>query len=119
MRVEPFMIGRREQAAKGSKSRANKTGNYALFVMAQQKLKSTGPMGMQPSYHGSTMPFPLQPAPLKPAMPALAGADAPAADAGGTAPAKTKLTRPQAVRIAKARIMRRNSLRKQRLALKG
>jgi len=108
------MIGRRKQAPKGSKSRANKTGNYALLVMAQQKLKSTGPMGMQPSYHGSTMPFPLQPA-----MPALVGADAPAGDAGGTAPAKPKLTRPQAVRIAKARIMRRNSLRKQRLAQKG
>jgi len=108
------MIGRREQTRKGSKSPANKSGNNALFVMAQQKLKSTGPMGMQPSYHGSTMPFPLQPA-----MPALVGADAPAADAGGTAAAKTRLTRPQAVRIAKARIMRRNSLRKQRLAQKG
>ena len=103
------MIGRREQARKGSKSRANKTANNALSVMAKQRLKSTGPMGIQPSCHGSTMPFPLQPV-----MPTLVGADAPV-----TLPPKAKLTRAEAVRIAKARIMRRNSLRKQRQAQKA
>jgi hypothetical protein len=107
--VEPFLIGRRRQARKGSKSRANKTENNALFVMARQKLKSTGPMGIQPSFHGSTMPFPLQPA-----MPAPI-----ATDASVTPSPKTKPTRTDAVRIAKARIMRRNSLRKQRQAQKG
>jgi hypothetical protein len=77
--------------------------------MDRQKLQPTGPMGMQPSHHGSTMPFsslPATPAPI-------------GANASATPPAKSKLTRTLAVRIAKARIMRRNSLRKQRLALKG
>ena len=103
------MIGRRKQAPKGSKSRANKTTNNALSVMAKQRLQSTGPMGMQPGYHGSTMPAHLQPA-----MPAPIDTDALI-----TPPPKTKLTRTEAVRIAKARIMRRNSLRKQRQAQKG
>jgi hypothetical protein len=107
--VEPFLIGRRKQARKGSKSRANKTGNNALFVMAKQKLQSTGPMGIQPSYHGSTMAIPLQPA-----MPGPGGTDA-----SVRPPPKAKPTRTEAVRIAKARIMRRNSLRKQRQAQKG
>jgi hypothetical protein len=80
-----------------------------LFVMDKQKLPPTGPMGMQPSHHGSKMPFSSQPA-----MPAPIGTAA-----SVTLPAKSKLTRTLAVRIAKARIMRRNSLRKQRLALKG
>jgi hypothetical protein len=88
---------------------ANKAGNNALSVMAKQKLQSTGPMGMQPSHHGSTLPFSSQPV-----APALVGADAPV-----TPPAKTRPTRIDAVRIAKARIMRRNSLRKQRQAQKG
>jgi hypothetical protein len=77
--------------------------------MGKRKLQFIGPMGMQPSYHGSTLPFSSQPS-----MPTLVGADAPA-----TPPAKTKPTRIDAVRIAKARIMRRNSLRKQRQAQKG
>jgi hypothetical protein len=77
--------------------------------MAKQRLQSTGPMGIQPSFHGSTMPIPLQPA-----MPGPIGAD----DAVTPTP-KAKLTRTDAVRIAKARIMRRNSLRKQRQAQKG
>jgi hypothetical protein len=103
------MIGRREQPAKGSKSPANKSGNNALSVMAEQKQQSAGPMRMQPSNHGSIMPVLLQSA-----MPTLTGADAPV-----TAPPRTRTTRTEAVRIAKARIMRRNSLRKQRQAQKG
>jgi hypothetical protein len=77
--------------------------------MAKQKLQSAGPMGMQPSHHGSTMPVLSQPG-----ISTLVGADAPV-----TLPPKAKLTRTDAVRIAKARIMRRNSLRKQRQAQKG
>jgi hypothetical protein len=107
--VEPFLVGRRKQTRKGSKSRANKTGNNALSLMAKPKLQSAGPMRIQPSCHGSTMPFPLQPA-----MPAPI-----AADNSVTPPSKSKLTRTEAVRIAKARIMRRNSLRKQRQAQKA
>jgi hypothetical protein len=107
--VEPFLIGRRKQARKGSNPRANKTGNSALFVMTKQKLQSAGPMGMQPSCHGSTMPFSSQPA-----MPTPIGTDALV-----TPPPKTNLTRTEAVRMAKARIMRRISLRKQRQAQRG
>jgi hypothetical protein len=88
---------------------ANKTGNSALFLMAKQKLQSTGPMGMQPSYHGSTTPFSVQPT-----MPGPVNTDA-----SVTTPPKAKPTRIDAVRIAKARIMRRNSLRKQRQAQKA
>jgi len=77
--------------------------------MAKQKRQSAGPMGMQPSCHGSTMPVPLQPA-----VPGRIGTDA-----SVTPLLKTKPTRTEAVRVAKARIMRRNSLRKQRQAQKG
>ena len=77
--------------------------------MDKHKLQPTGPMGMQPSHHGSTMPFSSQPA-----MPGPIGTAA-----SVTPPVKSKLTRTLALRIAKARILRRNSLRKQRLALKG
>jgi len=41
------------------------------------------------------------------------------ADGSRSAPPKKKLTRTDAVRAAKARIMRRNSLRKQRQAQKA
>ena len=64
---------------------------------------------MRPSYHRATMPVLLQPA-----MSTLIGTDAPV-----TVSPKAKLTRSEAVRIAKARIMRRNSLQKQRQAQKG
>jgi len=66
-------------------------------------------MSMQPVSHNSTMP-----APLLPVMP-----DMNDADHSRSAPPKKKLTRNDAVRAAKARITRRNSLRKQRLAQKG
>jgi hypothetical protein len=64
-------------------------------------------MNMQPVEHGS-----IAPTPLLPMMPT----------AGGHTKApypKKRPTRTEAVRIAKARIMRRNSLRKQRQAQKG
>jgi hypothetical protein len=87
----------------------NKFGRGALFVMQKGKTRVAGPMSMQPVDHGSTMP-----APLLPAMPSEIGIDH-----RKTSMPKTQKTRTDAVRAAKARIMRRNSLRKQRLAQKG
>jgi hypothetical protein len=64
-------------------------------------------MSVQPVAHGSIAPTPLQPM-------------MPAAGAQKITPyAKKRPTRTEAIRIAKARIMRRNSLRKQRQAQKG
>ena len=64
-----------------------------------------GPMSVQPVQHGSIAPTQLGMEPT------------PAAE---TPPHSKKQTpRTEAVRIAKARIMRRNSLRKQRQAQKG
>lgn len=65
----------------------------------------TGPMSEQPTEHRSTMPAQSQPR-----MPEI-----------GTKPEKPPKrpsARAQAVRTAKAKISRRNSLRKQRQALK-
>jgi hypothetical protein len=64
-------------------------------------------MSMQPVVHGSTMQAPV--------LPPMPGSNA--AEHSG-AP-KAKPTRTDAVRAAKARITRRNSLRKQRQAQKG
>jgi hypothetical protein len=64
-------------------------------------------MSIQPIDHGATMP-----APVLPAMPATNGAEDP------KPLPKARPTRTEAVRIAKAKIMRRNSLRMQRKAQK-
>jgi hypothetical protein len=64
---------------------------------------------MQPVDRSATMP-----APLLPPLPGSNDAEGP-----GAAPPKAKSTRANAVRAAKARITRRNSLRKQRQAQKG
>jgi hypothetical protein len=77
--------------------------------MQKRKLRLTGPMNMQPVDHSATMP-----APLLPPMPGSNDADRPRASLP-----KAKSTRTDAVRVAKARIARRNSLRKQRQAQKG
>jgi hypothetical protein len=69
-------------------------------------------MSIQPVDRSSTMP-----APVLPAMPGSDDADRPRAASPKTN--KTKLTRNDAVRAAKARILRRTSLRKQRQAQKG
>lgn len=61
-------------------------------------------MSVQPVAHGSIAPMQLR-------MMPTAEAEAKAS--------KKQTPRTEAVRIAKARIMRRNSLRKQRLAQKG
>jgi hypothetical protein len=66
-------------------------------------------MNMQPVDRGAT-----RPAPLLPPMPGSNDADGP-----GPSLPKTKLSRTDAVRAAKARLMRRDSLRKQRQAQKG
>ena len=74
--------------------------------MPRSKSTPTGPMSVQPVRHGSIAPSQLR-------MEPTAGAE--------TQPlhSKQQTPRTEAVRIAKARIMRRNSLRKQRQAQKG
>lgn len=74
--------------------------------MPPRKPTFTGPMSVQPAPHGSTAPTQLLPL-----MP-MAGKQKPAPLL------KKPPTRMEAVRAAKARIMRRNSLRKQRQAQK-
>jgi hypothetical protein len=64
-------------------------------------------MNTQPAARGSSA------APMLPRMPAAGGHDKKAPSP------KARPTRTDAVRLAKAKIMRRNSLRKQRLAQKG
>jgi hypothetical protein len=73
-------------------------------VMPGNKPTSTGPMSVQPVRHGSVASTQLR-------MEPTAGAE--------TQRPKKPSPRAEAVRIAKARIMRRNSLRKQRQAQKG
>jgi hypothetical protein len=85
---------------------SNKFDGNVLSMMQKRKPRYAGPMSMQPVDHSSTMP-----APLLPAMPGLSDPEGPEAS-----PAKKKPARTDAVRAAKARIMRRNSLRKQRQA---
>ena len=72
--------------------------------MPGNKPTHTGPMSVQPVQHGSA-------APMQSRMEPTAGAE--------TQPQKKPSPRSEAVRIAKARMTRRNSLRKQRQAQKG
>jgi hypothetical protein len=83
------------------------TDPLAVFRMPKSKPKSTGPMTMQPRERGSIMP--TQGLPMMPTVGKAAKAPQP----------KQQPTRTEAVRAAKARIMRGNSLRKQRDAQKG
>jgi len=76
-------------------------------MMPKRKPTSAGPMDMQPVAHGSTAATPLLPM-----MPA-------AGEPPKKSVPKKQPTRTEAVRAAKARISRRNSLRKQRQAQKG
>ena len=64
---------------------------------------------MQPIDRSATMPVPL--------LPPVPGSND--ADGRKASLPKVKLTRTDAVRAAKARLMRRNSLRKQREAQRG
>ena len=82
----------------------NKADRRALSVMPRRKSPLTGPMNMQPAEHGSTRPTPLQPM-----MPTTGNKPKKASP-------KKRSMRMEAVRAAKARMMRRDSLRKQRRA---
>ena len=84
----------------------NKSDGDALCLMEKGKPRYAGPMDIQPVDHSST-----RAALLLHATPGSENAARPALP-------KTNHTRIDAVRVAKARIMRRNSLRKQRLAQK-
>jgi hypothetical protein len=88
---------------------SNKFIGNALSAMQRSKRRYPGPMSIQPVDRNSTMP-----APVLPAIPGSNTADRPRA----LLP-KAKPNRNDAVRAAKARLTRRNSLRKQRLAQKG
>jgi hypothetical protein len=111
----PEVIGRpgsratehRYREAAGSASHPlNKLGRSELFIMP--KIKPTaGPMRTQPIERASTIPTPVLPM-----MPTAGKADK-------TAQPMRRPTRADGVRVAKAKITRRNSLRKQRDALKG
>jgi hypothetical protein len=77
-----------------------------LNGMKKRAPRHIGPMTMQPVDRSATMPAPV--------LPDMADAASPIAS-----PPKAKSTRTDAVRDAKARITRRNSLRMQRQAQKG
>jgi hypothetical protein len=74
--------------------------------MPKNKSASTGPMSVQPVEHGSIAPMQLR---MMPTTETETKTGLP----------KKRTPRAEAVRIAKARIMRRNSLRKQRQAQKA
>jgi len=75
----------------------NKFGTSELPIMPKSKSPSTGPMRMQPVQRGSILPTPMMPT---------------ARTAAKTPAPKQQPTRTEAIRAAKARITRRNSLRK-------
>jgi hypothetical protein len=85
----------------------NEFGGNALSSMEPRTPASAGPMNtQQPGDRGSA-------APMLPRMPTTGGDDP------KRPLPKTRSTATDAIRLAKAKIMRRNSLRKQRLAQKG
>jgi hypothetical protein len=84
----------------------NELGSKELSTMPKRK-QPTGPMRTQPIERASIMPTQVLPM-----MPAAGKATKPSQP-------KQRPTRAEAVRAAKARITRRNSLRKQREALSG
>jgi hypothetical protein len=85
----------------------NELGRNELSNMPKNKTV-TGPMRMQPAERASMMPTQVLPR-----MPTVDNRAAPASQP------KQNPTRTEAVRVAKARITLRNSLRKQREALKA
>ncbi len=88
-------------------SRSNEPGGNALSGMPKSKPTPTGPMSTQPVGRGSIMP--IQALPLMPT----------AGKATEVPQPKKQPTRTEAVRAAKAKRTRRESLRKQRSAQKG
>jgi hypothetical protein len=88
-------------------SRSNEPGGNELSGMPESKPTPTGPMSTQPVGRGAIMPTQ--------ALPMM-----PTAGKATTAPQpKKQPTRTEAVRAAKAKITRRESLRKQRDAQRG
>jgi hypothetical protein len=85
---------------------SNELGSNELSLMAKSKSPSIGPMSVQPVEHSATARNQL------PTIVSTIGEDR------KTPLPKSQQARMDAVRIAKARIMRRNSLRKQRQAQK-
>ena len=86
---------------------SNELGRNELSLMAKSKSPSIGPMSVQPVAHSSTAPNQL------PAMASTIGEEK-------KAPLpKFQQARMDAVRAAKARITRRNSLPEQREAQRG
>jgi len=83
---------------------SNELGSNELSLMAKSKPPSIGPMSMQPIEHSLTVRNQL------PTMMSTRGEDK------RTPLPKNQQARMEAVRVARARIMRRNSLRKQRQA---
>ena len=83
----------------------NEFGENALSMMPGSKPAITGPMRTQPIQHGSIVP-------TLPAMPTIR-------ETTQAPQPKQPPTRMEAVRAAKAKISRRNSLRKQRAAQKS
>ena len=83
----------------------NELGSNELSLMPERKSPSTGPMSVQPIEHSSI-------AATKLAMVPMVGGQQ------RTPLPKAQQARADAVRAANARIMRRNSLRKQRQAQK-
>ncbi len=104
MRVRFVSIKLREVSF--HKKPSNELESCALSVMPESKSTPTGPMSVQPAWHGSIAAKQLR-------MEPTAGAETQALRL------KKHTPRTEAVRIAKARITRRNSLRKQRQAQKG
>jgi hypothetical protein len=87
--------------------RLNKSRPVALMGMAKSGSSSAGPMRTQPLQLGSSQP-------TQPLMPSAN----PEMKVQGRAPRKSP-SRTEQVDAVKAKISRRNSLRKQRAALKG
>jgi hypothetical protein len=85
---------------------SNELGSNELSLMAKSKSPSIGPMSVQPVEHSATARNQL------PTIVSTIGEDR------KTPLPKSQQARMDAVRVAKARIMRRNSLRKQRQAQK-
>jgi hypothetical protein len=97
---------------------ANENHGCALTVMPNKRLRSdkTGPMGMQPAAHGPTAPTQM--------LPIMGGAKGgmerePEDETKTPAAEKKQRTRTDGIRAARAKITRRNSLRKQRAAQKS
>ena len=99
-------VGLRFAPARRLQKPSNELGSNELSLMAKSKSPSIGPMSVQPVEHSSTAPNQL------PAMASTIGEEK------KTPLPKNQQARMDAVRVAKARIMRRNSLRKQRQAQK-